>query len=320
MSFNLGTQFEDDEDYSPARCNAKGILRDTGSNIIAIASSRQIGLAIPTDTSGGLIKNVTYYVDYDSNFNRINFEPIFHTHTHDGSGDNEGGGRFLDILLENANEAGQIESFNPYNLSMWWDAKSLGASGVLDIDQSFVTTRFKTGTTTGSHAHGTIGGIVFEWGDLLNFQWGGFCNLNANILTRVGINVDTVTQTPDTTIRKMGMEGCDGHGTNWVVINGNGTSGSEFVTATTAPLTGDGTDVEQYALLHEPATAVYFMANRILNATSTTNVASDGTTAHSRTIRAGIKLPTGTTEKILHVKYFKLIGNTSGDFMGAWDF
>jgi hypothetical protein len=319
MSFNLGTLYEDDEDYSPARCNAKGILRDTGTNIIAIAQSRQLGLVIPTDTSGGLIKNVTYYVDYDSNFNRISFEPIFHTHEHNGS-DNESGGRFLDILLANINEAGTIESFNPYNLSMWWDAKGLGASGVLDIDTSNVTARFKTGTTTSSYAHSTIGGIVFEFGDLMSFQWGGFCNLNANILTRVGINVDSVTQTPDTAIRKMGMEGCDGHGTNWVVINGNGNSGSEFVTATTAPLTGSGTSVEQYALLHVPADTVYFFANRVLNASSTTNVASDGTTADSRTIRAGIKLPTGTTEKILHVKYFKLVGNTSGDFMAAWDF
>jgi hypothetical protein len=316
--FNLATKWEDDEDYSSARMDAKGILRDTGTNIVAIASSRQLGLVIPTDTSGGLIKNVTYYVDYDTNFNRIQFLPIFHRHTHNGTGDNEDGGRYLDILLQNINEAGVIENFNAYNLSHWWDDLSIGASGVLDIDTTAVATRFKTGTTTGSYAHSTIGGIVFEFSDFMSFQWGGKCNLNSNILTRVGINVDTVNQTPDTTIRKMGMEGCDGHGTNWVMINGNGNSGSEFVTATTAPLSP--ASIEQYALLHDPATTVYFFEDRVLDAQSSTNVASDGTTADSRTIRAGIKLPTGTTEKILYMKYFKLVGNTSGDLMNAWDF
>lgn len=315
---NLATIYEDDEGYSPARANAKGVLRDTGSNIVALATTRQLGLVCPTDTSGGLIKNTLYYVDYDSSFNRISFEPVFHDHQHNF--DEGEGGNLLDILLANMNNAGMIENLNAYNISPW-NNNSLSSGAALDIDGTEICHRFRTGTTTGNSAHGTIGGIVFEFGYIISFQWGGRCSHNSNILVRVGVNVDAVTQTPDTAIRKIGMEGCDGHGTNWVLLNGNGTSGSQVVTPTTASLLGDGSsNIEAYAILHDPGTTDYFFADRVLNAQSNTNVASDGSTSNSRVIRAGIKLPTGTTEKILRIRYWKLLGNTSGELMNAWDF
>ena len=312
-SVNLATRWEDDEDYSPARMDAKTIVRDTAANIVAIASTRQIGLAIPTDTGSGLIKNVAYYVNYNTDFNRISFEPVFYKHLHD-SDEDVTGGSFLDIYMANANNAQIVANYDSYMTAMW--DINLASGGTFGIDTSLVAQGWHTGTTTGATSHGTIGGIVFEFGDKMSFQWGARCSLASNILTRVGINVDAITQTPDTTIRKFGVEGCDGHGTNWVMINGNGNSGSEHVTATTAPL--NPADIEPYAILHDPGTTDTFYFDRVQNAQSSTNIASDGSTSKSRMIRAGIKLPTGTTSKSLYLRYWQLIGNTSGELMGVY--
>src|ERR1044072_3726050 len=114
---NLGPQWEDDEDYSPARMDAKTIVRDTGTAIVGIATSRQIGAACPTDTSGGLIKDVLYVCNYDGGFERVQFVPVFGKHLHNSSA-NEDGGSLLDIYQANSGLATMymikpvVEDFN----------------------------------------------------------------------------------------------------------------------------------------------------------------------------------------------------------------
>ncbi|WP_411753292.1 hypothetical protein [Serratia sp. (in: enterobacteria)] len=308
---NLGPRWQDDENYSPARMDAKTIFRDTGTNIVATATTRQLGLVCPTDTSGGLIKNVLYYVDYDSSFNRLGFEPVFRKHLHNAT-TAEAGGRLLDIEFANLSNVGRIEMVSLRDLD-GWDIET-GSGGTAVYDDTIPAHKFETGVTTGAYAGGCIkSGLDFAFDDNLAFQFGLDTNANSNLVIRVGLNVDNTNQTPNTAIRKIGIEGCDGHGVNWVLINGNGNSGSQIVTATTMPLST--TFINAYALFHIPATENRVYKNGISNAVSTTNIASDGDTDKTRVMRASIKLAVGTTTKKLWISYYQIVGNIAGNLI-----
>lgn len=105
----------------------------------------------------------------------------------------------------------------------------------------------------------------------------------------------------------MAIEGCDGHGTNWVMLNANGNSGSLTVTATTAPLNSGGDNT--YWLVHEPATSQKLYYNGVLMSTSITNIADDGASERLRLFRWGVKLPTGTLNITQQLFYVKITGN-----------
>ena len=105
----------------------------------------------------------------------------------------------------------------------------------------------------------------------------------------------------------MALEGCDGHGTNWVLLNANGSSASLEITPTTMPLNPGS--VKNYLLEHIPATECNVYYGDVLNATSSTNVADDGTTEPYRLFRWGIKLPTGTVEIKQNLWWLKILGN-----------
>src|ERR1044071_996753 len=212
---NLGGKWEDDENYSPSRMDAKGILRDTGSNIIAIATTRQLGLVIPTDTSGGLIKNVTYYVDYDSSFNRIQFLPIFAKHLHDSDTD-AAGGSFFNIQHANSTNVIRIDMV-PMSTALW-DNTATGGTLTLQNDgentDGGIYLQQKTTTTTNNLITSNLRGCNLSFADKLMFSMKAKLSHNSNLLIRFGINVDRVQDSQDTARRQMGLEGCDGHGTN----------------------------------------------------------------------------------------------------------
>lgn len=304
---NLGPVYEDDEHYSPSRNNAKGILRDTGSNIVAIATTKQIGLAMPTDTSGGLIKNVLYYADYDSNFNRIQFLPVFHRHLHGSEDSQEDGGSYINIRhrnIETFAEAGITNIVkDPQSL---YDFNSLNATLTYFESGNDALHRIDTLSVAGNYGNCDFSGIQFEWNNTMQLQFQLGLDENANILARMGTGTDRVNETPSTSRRQMAIEACDGHGTNWVMLNANGNSGSLVVTATTiALITGKRT----IKLEHDPATTCKIYNNAILNATSITNVADDGRTDMRRLFRWGVKLPAGTDNINLDLFYLKILGD-----------
>lgn len=305
---NLGPIYEDDEHYSPARANAKGILRDTGANIVALAPTVQLGLVCPTDTSGGLVKNVVYYTDYDSNFNRIGFEPIFHLHTHGPDNTPEDGGRFLDILNENLLEFIEVNWVaHQSSPSGFWTINA--TNGTISIVQSAGDSyhMIDTLSATNNYITATMGGARLQFDDAINLMFQTDLNRNSNILARTGLNIDRISDTPSTSRRCMAIEGCDGHGTNWVMLNANGNSGSLTVTATTAPLNSGGDNT--YWLVHEPATSQKLYYNGVLMSTSITNIADDGSSERLRLFRWGVKLPTGTLNITQQLFYVKITGN-----------
>lgn len=303
----LGPIYEDDENYSPARANAKSITRDTGANIVALATTKQLGAVCPTDTSGGLIKNVTYIVDYNSSFGRIDFLPIFHKHLHSSDTD-EAGGRLLDILGDNFQEYAEFNWLNHQKTPTdFWNLEALNATLTLVQSGGDSYHLLDTLSTTGNYGTATIGGARFEFSDTIHMIFQTDLNRNTNMLLRTGLNIDRTSDTPSTSRRQMGIEGCDGHGTKWVMLNANGNSGSLVVTATTIDISS-GIDHTFY-MIHTPATSLELWFDGTLNATSITNIADDGASERQRLFRWSAKLPTGTANIQQRLYYVRILGN-----------
>lgn len=306
---NLGPVYEDDENYSPSRQNAKGITRDTGTALVALASTKQLGLVIPTDTSAGLVKNVCYYVSYDGNFNRLAFEPIFHTHTHGPFSSHEDGGRLIDIYAENLLEFIEVNWITHQSApGDFWNVQTSGG-GAITLQQASGDSyhQIDTLTTTNNSITATMGGARLQFDDIIRVLFQTDLNRNTNLLARTGLNIDRVQDAPSTSRRQMGIEGCDGHGTNWVMLNANGNSASLVITPSTAPLNAGGDNT--YQLKHYPADKCVLSYNGTDMATSTTNIADDGVSERQRLFRWGVKLTAGSLNLTQQLHYLRMIGN-----------
>ena len=303
---NLGPVYEDNENYSPSRSNAKQITRDTGSNLVAIASTKQLGAVCPTDTSGGLIKNVLYVCDYDANFTRLSFIPVFGKHLHDIDS-TEAGGLLSDIYQANSGKAVEINATLVIDDSLWHTAAVGTGAAMTDATPVSNDTylEFKTGIVANNLVTSRFYGLLMSFASKMSFQHNLALNVGTSLLIRTGVNVDRIQDSQDTARRQYGLEGCDGHGVNWVMINANGNSGSLQVTATTLAL-ADNVE-NNYKLLHTPATECRVYKNGVSNAVSTTNVASTGDTNHALLYVAGVKT-TSTTEKIMKIWQAKITG------------
>jgi hypothetical protein len=299
---NLGPIYEEDVHYSPRRADAKGITRDTGTNIVAISTTRQIGIAIPTDTSGGLVKNVAYVCDYDGSMNRVAFIPIFGNHTHDGTTGT--GGSLLDVLHSNSMNVAPILDMLIIDASYFHTSVSGGAFADVTSANDAVL-EIKTGAVTNNYANGRVYAVLLSWAKKIIWQMNANLSHNNNLVVRCGINVDRIQDAQDNARRQMGIEGCDGHGTNWVIINANGNSASLHVTPTTIQLNLAGEN--NYKLVHTPATECRLYLNGVSNAVSGTNVASTGDTQHDKLLNLGVKLAAGTTEKFLKVWHNQIL-------------
>jgi len=287
---NLGPQWEDEEDYSPARMDAKTIVRDTGSNIIAISEFRQIGAACPTDTSGGLIKDVLYIVEYESDFSRASFKPVFGKHLHD-SDTTEAGGTLLNIYHANSGTT----RFLVYPVPGLFQITVTGGTAVSDSTPANKI-KFDTGATANNMSNGSaILGTAFDYGQMLSIQARLQLSDNANMVARFGNSTDRIEDAQDTAKRQCGIEGCDGHGTSWVIINANGNSASLHVQTTTAPLINASGGGEGYKLVNTPATEARLYLNGVSVGVSTTNVAGDGDSDNARPFVLGVKTTTTIT-------------------------
>lgn len=300
---NLGPIYQDNELYSPRRVDAKGIVRDTGTNCVAISTTRQIGAVVPTDTSGGLIKNVMYVCDYDGSFNRVAFIPVFGAHTHF---DATTGGSLLDIQHANSMNVAPVLhllAIDAGNFHISNVGTGAAFADVTAANDAYI--EIKTGAVTSNTSNGRVYGVLLNWAKKIIWQANLNLSHNNNLLVRLGINIDRIQDAQDNARRQMGIEGCDGHGTNWVIINANGNSASLTPTPTTVALNVTGEN--NYKLVHIPATECRLFFNGVSNAVSGTNVASSGDTQHDKILTVGLKLAIGTTEKILKLWHTEIL-------------
>jgi hypothetical protein len=287
--------------------DAKTILRDTGTNIVAVATTRQLGAVCPTDTSGGLVKDVMYVCQYDGFLQRIQFVPVSGKHDH--SADTaETGGRLMDIYQANTANVVQLDMFH-INLSDW-KVDTVGAGGGFVYDEGTTTGKLKisTGNVSGNCKTGSIGGGTITFSDKISWQSKIEFSHNTSLLTRLGIGVDRVDETQNTTRRQIGIEGCDGHGVNLVVINANGNSASLHVQATTAPIINAPTGVKNYKIINLPANECRLYLNGVSVGVSTTNVALSGDSDGLRLMRVGMKT-TSANDRWLYLHLMKILGN-----------
>lgn len=300
---NLGPQWEDDEDYSPARMDAKTVLRDTGTAIVAVATSRQIGLACPTDTSAGLIKDVLYVAEYDGSFERVQFKPVFSKHTHSADTAEEGG-TLMDVYQANTANVIQLDMFH-INISDW-KVDTVG-TGTLFFYSELTTSgvlRIETGAVSGNCKTGSLGGGRVTFTKKISWQTKIEVNAGTSLLARAGINVDRVDEAQNTARRQLGIEACDGHGANWVTINANGNSASLHVQATTQPITTRSS----YKLVELPSNELRLYINGVSNSVSTANVAFDSDSDGFRLTRVGIKATSGAN-RMIWLFVLKLLGD-----------
>lgn len=290
---NLGPQWEDEEDYSPARMDAKTILRDTGTNIVAIASNRQLGAVCPTNTSAGLIENVLYVCDYDGALSRVSFVPVFGKHTHSADTP-EQGGTLMDIYHANTGNVVQIDKMN-VNIADWKvDVVGTGTIFAYDELTTSAVLKIESGGITGNCATGSLGGVCVTFANKIMWQAKIEVNNISLLLARAGLNVDRVDEAQNTARRQLGIEACDGHGVNWVVINANGNSASLHVQASTTAINLRAS----YKLIELPSNELRLYVNGVSNAVSTTNVAFDSDSDGLRLTRIGIKATSNSTRKI----------------------
>lgn len=303
---NLGPKWEDNEDYSPARMDAKTILRDTGANIVAMASTRQLGAVCPTDTSAGLIKDVLYISQYDGFLSRTAFIPVFGKHTHATSSSVDGGS-LMNMYQANTANVIQIDMFH-INLADW--KQNIVGTGSFTYDEGSTSGRLKqdTGATINSSITGSIGGGRVSFSDIISWQIKAELSVGTNLLVRCGLNVDRVDETQNTARRQLGIEGCDGHGVNWVIINGNGTSASLHVQATTSPLINAPTGQKSYKLINTPSNECRLYADGVSTGVSTVNVAFDSNSDGLRLTRLGIKCVSAASH-VLYTALLKLLAN-----------
>lgn len=304
---NLGPQWQDNEDYSTARMDAKTILRDTGTNIVAIAQTRQLGAVCPTDTSGGLVKDVLYVCQYDGFLSRTAFVPVFSKHTHSADTDEEGG-TCMNMLLANTATCFDISMFH-LNVADW-KVDTVGAGGVFAYVEGTTSGRLQisTGAVTGNCKTGSLGGGRITFGSMLSWQAKLEYSHNTTLLTRAGVNVDRVDETQNTTRRQAGIEGCDGHGLNLVIINANGNSASLHVQATTSPLVNAPTGPKNYKLINTPSNECRLYSNGVSTGVSTTNVAFDSDSDGLRLVRIGMKT-TSAGDRWVYLSVMKLLGD-----------
>lgn len=309
MSANLGPVFEDDEHHSPGRANAGKIVRDTAENILAIADTKQVGAAIPTTTAGGLVAGVEYIPIYNASFVRTGWQAVAGKHKHDADSD-VAGGSLLDIQFANMR--------NVMLMSRW----------LSPIPTDFLVTKVGTGDLTRDtsgdlplkcEASATNNdlttargiGLRYEWDTKLTLQFKANMSHNSGLLARMGIGTDRVEDSQDTARRQMGIEGCDGHGTNWVIINANGNTSSLTPTPTTAVL--NEANKTGYALVHLPAVEVRLYKDEVSNAVSTTNVASSSLTDTHRLFIWGIKVTSGGVAKRIELRHAIVLGKPSSN-------
>lgn len=290
---NLGPVFEDDEHHSPGRGNAGKIIRDTAENILAISTTKQVGAAIPTNTAGGLVAGVLYVPVYNASFIRTGWQAVAAKHLHDADTD-VAGGTLFDIRHANSGKLVEINLLNPIVAN--FTTSTVGSSTLTeDVSGTLRRLKFLTGGTSGNLISGRVGGISLSFASKCMFQWKGRNDNTVSLLLRTGINVDRVEDAQDTARRQFGMEACDGHGTNWVIINANGNTSSLIPTATTAAL---NVSEKNYKIVQIPASEVRLYENGVSVGVSNTNVASSGDTDSLRLFTMGVKTNAGSSRQI----------------------
>lgn len=285
------------EPLSPDKHNANSIISMTYQEMAALPTSVQVGLVHCLTTGSGFIKDVIYKPIYDGSYIRTSWLAVVQKHNH-SSDDDVAGGTLIDIYYANGDKAALIDYYK-LNSSEFrvFGSYSGGSYGFDDSESNTTSVALFTGNTANNNITAQGDGIRLLWGSVMRWDIRLRCSHNSTLVVRAGVNVDRLDQTQSTSRAQIGIEGCDGHGTNWVIITANGESGSMTATSTILSLVSAA---DLYTMKFVPAVEArlyYAGLSQAASGAGSTPKLSSGSTDADKQWRMGIKATNATGKK-----------------------
>jgi hypothetical protein len=292
----LGDVFAGDTSISAAKIDAKAFAVMTGTKIAALSSAQAIAAAIPTTTSGGFIQNVPVYRKVDGS----GWLPFAAKHLHFANTDQDGG-TYHDV--RKANSIIIVVNGNDSKGAYYNEVSGTGAIIQDNVTTSLSNAQVYTGIVSGNYAS------IFLSSIKISFASPAFCQLKLNegvgtsILTRIGVGIEKVQNTVDNT-QKFGIEGCDTDGTDFMLLEADGTARSKIDS-----LTPIATSTKTIKLTFTPGVNTKCEAGfGGTVATITLNCPNSGAiTNENQLFRAGVKT-TNTIAKTINLFAMQLFG------------
>ena len=295
MSANLGVDLEDDH-LSPLVFKAKTVLVDEGDELVNVPNSAQVGLLNCIKDGSGFDAGVAYVPVYDPDTMLITeIRPIFRKHLHNTLNDMDGG-TLLDIKHANSGLQAELNLLTPQPT----DFEEFGTGGSLSINRaeglSDRRLKLASSAVSGENYSAVAAGSKVKFDFNLELQTRIELSHNSNIAARIVINGDRLDQTQSTSRRQGGIEGCLGHGTNFVIITANGNTSSLEVTQTLLDL---ATSFFTAQLFMKPGFETRFYKDGVSQAaSSSTSTPSNGTSDADKLLTYSVQTNTSEARDI----------------------
>lgn len=220
MSVNLGLPYAEGEQSSNARRNATSVISADGDVVAAFPPSMKIPYFRVLSDGGGLKKDENYFRSADE-LSLINFR---RKHKHSTNTDEEGG-LYHDILVNNLRVL-QFGWHQPFNKLDDWVVTKSGAAALTELTNATVGRYQQLNSTWSGSAGEYINCRVYSnhptgFSEMMLAIAKVQMEYNANLVARMGFGMEEVNATIDT-LRKVGIEGCNGTGVNWQAVTGSG--------------------------------------------------------------------------------------------------
>ena len=293
----LGDVFAGDASISAAKIDAKCFAVMTGTKIAALSSAQAIAAAIPTSTTGGFTLNVPVYRKVDGS----GWLPFAVKHTH-SLGTDLDGGTYQDIRKANTGVI-DIVLTNDTKGSFYSEVLGTGAIIQDNITTTLSNIQVYTAVVANNYASIFLSSLKLSFTSPALLEMKLNESVGTSILTRIGVGIEKVQNAVDNT-QKFGIEGCDSDGTDFMLLQADGTARSKIDS-----LTPIATSTKTIKLTFTPGANTKCEAGfGGTVATISVNCPNSGAVANENQLfRAGVKT-TNTTAKAINLFGMQLFG------------
>lgn len=293
----IGDVFAGDSSVSASKLDAKSFAVMTGTKIAALLSSQAIAAVIPTATAGGFTLNQPMFRKTDGT-GWLAFFPK-HLHVQDLDSD---GGTYQNIRKANSQMI-VISMVNDAFSSFYSEVSGTGAAVQTNTTTTLSNIQATSGTTNGGYASVFLSSVKISFVTPIFFSIKLNETPGTSLLCRGGIGIEKVQNTTDNT-QKFGFEGCDANGTNFQLLEADGTARSMI-----DGLTAIATSTKTLKFTFTPGASTILQAGSGgTTATITNNCPNTGFIANENQLfRAGIK-GTTTVARILNIFALQIYG------------
>ena len=295
MSTNLGYAWSE-EQPSAERMNAKSLFVGTGDDIASISISSPIALALCTADGSGFLANHLYFRHYDDvSGGWSGWDDVSRKHTHADDTEEEGGD-YYDIDIANAETVVSRMRPSLQEEMFFFDVNGAGAAVATISANNSQFLRLRTGTVANNWAQVQDGGIKLSVSSKVEWHTKFEIDGSTAILWRMGVGMERVQESSESTLPKFGIEGCTGDGTTIQLVSCNGASRIKTNTAVGM----DQNAAIGVKIVYIPSTSVTYFDTLSTVKASTGGIPSSGAIESDKMLRYGIQT-TNTTEKLMFV-------------------